>query len=148
MEFPLPFYSYLLYIEDETTDSSNPLQECQKKLKIKIKELDQTKSLVRHLEDIVSNVQSENTTLKDQLDASRAELDRFRRVNDVLLPAENIPDELEIIAFLFYDASGAPTFGFGAYRPPCQGLAALEFLTDKTDELATKYNIIPLVLYK
>ena len=83
--------------EDETAAStlpSNPLQECQKKLKIKIKELAQANNLVRHLEDIVGNVRDENTALQDQLDAAQGELDRFRRVNDLLLPPDNDTPEL------------------------------------------------------
>ena len=76
-----------LGVEDEATNTSNLLQKCQKKLKLKIKELNQANSLVKHLDDIVGNVRNENTSsLKNHLDASRAELDRFRRLNDVPNP--------------------------------------------------------------
>ena len=67
------------------------MRESQKKLRQKNKELDQTRSLVSHLEDIIGDVRAENSTLQDQLDAANAELRRFKQVNDLLLPSNDSP---------------------------------------------------------
>ena len=72
-----------------TSTSANPLQECQKKLKSKSKELETALANINHLEGIVANERAQNTSLTDQLDAANAELERLRRMNDLLLPEED-----------------------------------------------------------
>ena len=53
---------------------------------------------------------------------------------------QEIPNNLEIIIFVFYDAVGNATLAFGVYRPPSQGTAVFEFIRENCDTLATKYK--------
>ena len=69
--------------------STDTLQESQKKLKNKCKELETAHGNIKYLEEILSNTKVENTSLADQLDAAKAEIERLRRMNDLLLPEED-----------------------------------------------------------
>ena len=60
---------------------------------------------------------------------------------------EVIPENLESIIFLFYDASGIPTLGFGVYRPPSQGLSALNYIHDKCDAIMAKYKVNHVIVF-
>ena len=53
---------------------------------------------------------------------------------------EEIPSELEVIIFRYFDSSGEPTLVLGCYRPPSQGYGLLRYINENLDALILKYK--------
>ena len=64
----------------------------------------------------------------------------FKNGTRVQILEEIIPEDLEVILFRVFDASGKPILGIGCYRPPSQGPGILHFLRDNLDRLLLKWK--------
>ena len=59
---------------------------------------------------------------------------------------EDIPQELEIILFRYFDSNGDSTLGIGCYRPPSQGLGVFNYLRDNLDRFVLKWKVKNVVI--
>ena len=59
---------------------------------------------------------------------------------------EGVPDNLELILFRYFDATGDATLAFGCYRPPWQGTELTNFIRDNLDRLILKYKAKQVII--
>ena len=64
----------------------------------------------------------------------------FKKGTRVQILDEDIPLNLELIIFRYFDAGGNATLGIGCYRPPSQGTYIFNFIRENLDSLIQKWK--------